>query len=147
MLVERMSGGAPEIGEKDGISYALFAPDGEPEAGGLILHGAGSAKESHFDYARACVAYGFSELSYDARGRGRSEGRFGPGTIDDGVAMLDLLRDRGAPVVALRGSSMGGFSAILAAAKDGRASAVAAICPAPEDLLLRGFRAGRLDGF
>jgi uncharacterized protein len=24
---------------------------------------------------------------------------------------------------------------------------VAAICPAPEDLLLRGFRAGRLDGF
>ena len=147
MLVERMSGGAPEIGEKDGISYALFVPDGEPEAGVLILHGAGSAKESHFDYARVCVAYGFSALSYDARGHGRSNGAFGPGAVDDALAMLDLLRERGAPAVALRGSSLGGFSAILAAAKDGAAAAVAAICPAPEDLLLRGFRSGRLEGF
>jgi pimeloyl-ACP methyl ester carboxylesterase len=137
----------PEIGEQDGISYALFTPDGEPEAGVLILHGAGSAKESHFDYARVCVAYGFSALAYDARGHGRSRGAFGPGAVDDAVALLDLLRERGASAVALRGSSMGGFSAILAAAKDGRAAAVAAICPAPEDLLLRGLRSNRLDGF
>ena len=137
----------PEIGERDGISYAFFTPDTEPEAGVLILHGAGSAKESHFDFARVCVAYGFSALSYDARGHGRSDGAFGPSAIDDAVAMLDLLRERGAPAVALRGSSMGGFSAILAAARDRRAAAVAAICPAPQDLLLRGFRAGRLDGF
>jgi alpha-beta hydrolase superfamily lysophospholipase len=140
-------GSPPEIGERGGISYALFEPTGEPEAGVLILHGAGSAKESHFDYARVCVAYGFSALSYDARGHGRSDGAFGPGAIDDAVAMLDLLRERAAPAVALRGSSMGGFSAILAAAKDGHAAAVAAICPAPADLLLRGFRSGRLDGF
>jgi fermentation-respiration switch protein FrsA (DUF1100 family) len=63
------------------------------------------------------------------------------------VALLDLLRERGAPAVALRGSSMGGFSAILAAAEYGRAAAVAAICPAPEDLLLRGFRTGHFDNF
>jgi alpha-beta hydrolase superfamily lysophospholipase len=137
----------PELGEQDGIAYAYFAPAGEPEAGVLILHGAGSAKESHFDFARVCVAYGFSAISYDARGHGRSGGAWSPAAIDDAVALLDLLRERGAPAVALRGSSMGGFSAILAAAKDGRAAAVAAICPAPEDLLLRGFRAGRLDGF
>jgi alpha-beta hydrolase superfamily lysophospholipase len=147
MLVKTMVGGAPEIGERDGLSYALFTPEGDPEAGVLILHGAGSAKESHFDFARICVAYGFSALSYDARGHGRSDGAFGPGAIDDAVAMLDFLRERGAPEVALRGSSMGGFSAILAAAQDGRAAAVAAICPAPQDLLLRGLRAGRLDGF
>jgi uncharacterized protein len=139
--------GAPEIGEHDGISYALFEPDGEPEAGVLILHGAGSAKESHFDFARVCAAYGFSALSYDARGHGRSNGAFGPGAIDDAVALLGLLRERGAPAVALRGSSMGGFTAIVAAAQDGRAAAVVAICPAPEDLLLRGFRSGRLEGF
>jgi alpha-beta hydrolase superfamily lysophospholipase len=137
----------PEIAERDGISYALFTPEGEPEAGVLILHGAGSAKESHFDFARVCVAYGFSALSYDARGHGRSDGMFGPGAIDDAVAMLDLLRERGAPHVALRGSSMGGFSAILAAARDRHAAAVAAICPAPEDLLLNGLRSGRLDNF
>lgn len=137
----------PEIGERDGISYALFTPEAQPEAGVLVLHGAGSAKESHFDFARVCVAYGFSALSYDARGHGRSTGAWSPSAIGDAVQMLDLLRERGAPRVALRGSSMGGFSAILAAAKDGRAAAVAAICPAPQDLLLRGFRAGRLDGF
>ena len=137
----------PEIGEQDGISYAYFAPAGEPEAGVLILHGAGSAKESHFDFARVCVAYGFSALAYDARGHGRSNGAWSPAAIEDAVGLLDLLRERGAPAVALRGSSMGGFSAIVAAAKDGRAAAVTAICPAPEDLLLRGFRAGRLEGF
>jgi alpha-beta hydrolase superfamily lysophospholipase len=138
----------PEIGERDGLSYAYFAAEGvEPEAGVLILHGAGSAKESHFDFARVCVAYGFSALAYDARGHGRSDGAFGPGAIDDAVAMLDLLRERGAREVALRGSSMGGFSAILAAARDGHAAAVAAICPAPQDLLLLGLRSDRLDGF
>ncbi|HEY2601717.1 MAG TPA: alpha/beta fold hydrolase [Thermoleophilaceae bacterium] len=142
-----MSSEAPEIGELNGISYALFMPDGEPEAGVLIMHGAGSAKESHFDFARVCVAYGFSALSYDARGHGRSSGAWGPGAIDDALAMLDLLRERGAPAVALRGSSMGGFTALLAGARDGRAAAVVAICPAPEDLLRRGLRSDRLDGF
>jgi len=142
-----MNHATPEIGEHDGLSYALFMPDSEPEGGVLILHGAGSAKESHFDFARVCAAYGFSALAYDARGHGRSDGAFGPHAIDDAVALLGLLRERGAPTVALRGSSLGGFSAILAAAQDGGAAAVAAMCPAPQDLLLRGFRSGRLDGF
>jgi fermentation-respiration switch protein FrsA (DUF1100 family) len=51
------------------------------------------------------------------------------------------------PRLALRGSSMGGFCAIHAAAADGGARAVVAICPAPEDFLLRSVRAGRLEGF
>src|SRR5204863_4989311 len=51
------------------------------------------------------------------------------------------------PAVALRGSSMGGFTAIHAAALDGRVAAVVAICPAPEDYLLRGLRSEVLDGF
>jgi uncharacterized protein len=142
-----MSDPIPELGEHGGLAYALFLPDGEPEAGVLILHGAGSAKESHFDFARLAAASGLAAISYDARGHGRSDGAFGPGAIDDAVAMLGLLRSRGAREVALRGSSLGGFSAILAAARDGAAAAVVAICPAPEDLLLRGVRAGRLDGF
>ena len=50
-------------------------------------------------------------------------------------------------VVALRGSSMGGFVAIHAGAGWGEAAAVVAICPAPEDLLLRGLRSGRLVEF
>ncbi len=129
----------PELGELDGLAYALFLPDDEPRAGVVILHGAGSAKESHFDFARGCRADGIAALAYDARGHGRSAGEFGPGAIDDALAMVELLRGHAGPV-ALRGSSMGGFQAIHAGARDPSLCAVVAICPAPEDILLRGLR-------
>jgi alpha-beta hydrolase superfamily lysophospholipase len=139
----------PELGTHDGLSYALFLPEREPDVGVVILHGAGSAKESHFDFARGCRADGMAALAYDARGHGRSEGSFGPGAFDDALAMANVLRSH-APRVALRGSSMGGFQAIhaAAAARDGERQAggppeicaVVAICPAPEDGLLRFVR-------
>jgi pimeloyl-ACP methyl ester carboxylesterase len=129
-----------------GLSYALFEPAGEPAAGIVILHGAGSAKENHFDFGRAARAHGLSALAFDQRGHGRSEGRFGPSAIEDAVTMCELLAET-VPAVALRGSSMGGFVAIHAAAGWGDAAAVVAICPAPEDLLLRGLRSGRLVDF
>jgi alpha-beta hydrolase superfamily lysophospholipase len=138
----------PQIGEHDGLSYALFLPEEPATAGVLILHGAGSAKESHFDFGRLAAANGMAALSYDARGHGRSDGEFGPAAIDDATALLGLLRERaGVSSVALRGSSMGGFQAILAAANDGNAAAVVAICPATPDLLHQGVRSGRLDSF
>jgi uncharacterized protein len=133
----------PELGELDGLAYALFVPDGEPRAGVVILHGAGSAKESHFDFARGCRADGMAALAYDARGHGRSHGRFGPGALGDVAAMVALLREH-VERVALRGSSMGGFQAIHAAAGDPALCAVVAICPAPEDLLLRSLRSREL---
>ena len=136
----------PELGTRDGLAYALFLPPEEPTAGIVICHGSGSAKESHFDFARNAMAHGMAALSYDARGHGRSQGDFGPTAFDDAIAMLDLMREH-APSVALRGSSMGGFCAIHAAALDGRVAAVVAICPAPEDFLLRGLRSEVLDGF
>lgn len=136
----------PLLGTHDGLSYALFLPEGEPECGVVILHGAGSAKESHFDFGRAARASGVAALAFDARGHGQSEGRFGPAAFDDVLAMCSLLRDH-APAVAIRGSSMGGFCAIFAAALDPEVSSVVAICPAPPDHLLRGLRSGALDGF
>jgi pimeloyl-ACP methyl ester carboxylesterase len=142
---QSMTPAGPELAERDGIAYALFMPDAELEGGVLVLHGAGSAKESHFDFARNAAAHGLAALAYDAPGHGRSGGGWGPAAIDHGVRLLGVLRERGCPQVALRGSSMGGFSAILTAAKDGNAAAVAAICPAPEDLLLRGVRADRFE--
>jgi alpha-beta hydrolase superfamily lysophospholipase len=129
----------PELGEIDGLSYALFLPDSQPRAGVVILHGAGSAKESHFDFARGCRADGIAALAYDARGHGRSEGRFGPAAVDDVLAMVERLREH-VKRVALRGSSMGGFQAIHAAARDHSLCAVVAICPAPDDSLLRMLR-------
>ena len=131
----------PELGTRDGLAYALFLPEEEPDVGVVILHGAGSAKESHFDFARGCRADGMAALAFDARGHGRSEGSFGPGAIDDVLTMAGLLREH-APRVALRGSSMGGFQALHAGARDPGVAAVVAICPAPEAGLLRFLRSG-----
>ena len=136
----------PELGTHEELAYALFMPEGEPKAGVVIVHGAGSAKENHFDFGRAARAHGLAALAFDQRGHGRSEGVFGPTAIEDAVTMCELLAEM-APAVALRGSSLGGFVAIHAAAGWGEAAAVVAICPAPEDLLLRGLRSGRLVEF
>ncbi|MBA2631183.1 MAG: alpha/beta fold hydrolase [Thermoleophilaceae bacterium] len=129
----------PELGTRDGLAYALFVPEGEPRAGVVICHGAGSAKESHFDFARGCRDDGMAAIAFDARGHGRSEGVFGPSAIDDALKILDLMAAY-APRLALRGSSMGGFVALHAAARDREVCAVVAICPAPEDMLLRAVR-------
>jgi uncharacterized protein len=136
----------PELGSLDGLAYALFLPEGEPADGVVVLHGAGSAKESHFDFARGCREEGMAALAFDARGHGSSEGAFGPRALDDVIAMTDLVRTH-APRVALRGSSMGGFQAIHAAAHAAQGtapsiSAVVGICPAPERSLLRMLRSG-----
>lgn len=136
----------PELGEHDGLAYALFEPAGEASAGVVTIHGAGSVKENHFDFARLARANGIAALCFDQRGHGRSAGEWGPAAIGDVLAMCDVLRHR-TPVVTLRGSSMGGFCALHAAALDADVAAVAAVCPAPEDFLLRGLRAGVLEGF
>jgi uncharacterized protein len=136
----------PELGTHDGLAWALFLPEGEPTAGVVIVHGAGSAKESHFDFGRLCRDSGLAALAFDVRGHGRSTGAFGPGAFEDVLAMCELMRSH-APAVALRGSSMGGFQAIHAAALDPSIAAVVAICPAPEDRLLRGLRSGELSDF
>ena len=137
---------SPELGTHDGLAYALFFPDREPDVGVVVLHGAGSAKESHFDFARGCQADGMAALAFDARGHGRSGGRFGPSAFDDALAMAELLRSH-APRVALRGSSMGGFQAIHAGAQAQEQgtplAAVVAICPAPATGLLRFIRSGQ----
>ena len=147
MRIDHRTPDPPQVGTHEGLSYALFLPDAEPVAGIVICHGAGSAKESHFDYARNAVAHGFAAIAFDARGHGRSDGAFGPRAFHDVLAICDLMREH-TPHVALRGSSMGGFCAIHAAARAERpVTAVVAICPAPEDFLLRALRSERAADF
>ena len=134
----------PELLTHHGLACALFLPDGPPSGGVVIHHGAGSAKESHFDFGRAARARGMAALAFDARGHGRTGGAFGASAVDDTLAICDLLGSH-TQHVALRGSSLGGFIALLAAASSPAVEAVVAICPAPQDLLLRGLRAGRLE--
>jgi alpha-beta hydrolase superfamily lysophospholipase len=135
------------VGRHAGLSYALFLPAGEPAGGVVILHGAGSCKESHFDFARAARAAGLAAVAFDQRGHGESGGVLGDGLLDDVAAIAGLLpttASGGGRPLALRGSSMGGYVALLAARKlDARA--VVAICPAGADDLLRGLRAGSFE--
>ncbi len=121
----------PELGIRDGLSHALFRPAAEPSGGVVVLHGAGSCKENHFDFARRCAAAGLAALVFDQRGHGASGGAFDGRALDDVAAMAALLGDL---PVALRGSSMGGWLA-LAAARPAGAAAVVAVCPARGDLL------------
>jgi fermentation-respiration switch protein FrsA (DUF1100 family) len=140
---------AVEQGTHDGLAYRIWAP----EASGLwpgvvILHGAGSCKENHADFARLAASFGWAALAYDQRGHGESDGEMGPGAVSDAVAMARLLAARDdvdADRVCLRGSSLGGFVAIHAAAVSGTIAGVIAICPAGERMLLSGLAKGRYE--
>ena len=57
----------PQLGEQDGLAYALFLPGEEPIAGVVICHGAGSAKESHFDFGRAARGAGLAAVAPTCR--------------------------------------------------------------------------------
>jgi pimeloyl-ACP methyl ester carboxylesterase len=124
------------------LAHALDRPDAEPWAGLVILHGAGSRKENHADMARAAAAAGMVAVRFDMRGHGETGGLLDGRAIED-VAAVAALLPQGLPV-ALRGSSMGGYLALVAAGRVG-AAAVVAICPAPAPLLARGLRRGELE--
>jgi fermentation-respiration switch protein FrsA (DUF1100 family) len=136
-------------GSEEGLAYALWIPDSpSPFPGVVIVHGAGSRKENHADFARLANANGWAALTFDARGHGESEGDMSPGAVEDVGRMAALLaaepgvdRDR----VIARGSSMGGFLALHAAAVSPRIAGVIAICPAGEDDLRRGLKRGEFE--
>jgi alpha-beta hydrolase superfamily lysophospholipase len=128
-------------GHHEGLAYALFLPEDEPRGRMVILHGAGSCKESHFDFARSARAAGLAAAAFDQRGHGESEGALDDRMLDDVAAIAGLLPPG---PLALRGSSMGGYVALLAAAQLD-ADAVVAICPAGADHLLRGLRGDHFD--
>lgn len=126
----------------DGLAYELALPEGDARGGVVVLHGAGSCKENHRDFAQACAAAGLAALVFDQRGHGASEGALDARAFDDVAAMASLLPGDG-PVF-LRGSSMGGFVALAAAARVA-AAGVVAVCPAGRGLLLGGLREGRFE--
>jgi pimeloyl-ACP methyl ester carboxylesterase len=136
-----------EVGRRYGLAYSLWLPPaGVALRGGVVLlHGAGSRKESHYDFARALLPLGHAAIAYDARGHGDSDGPMDERAIEDASTIADVLREAlgdGDAPIGLRGSSMGGFTALMAAPLV-RASAVVAICPASAEGLARGLRAGR----
>jgi alpha-beta hydrolase superfamily lysophospholipase len=141
-----------EIGMQDGLAYSLWLPKAPPSGaadnvgrpptrgGVVVLHGAGSCKENHHDFARAAVGAGLAAIAFDQRGHGESKGPLDGRVLEDIEAIVALLRARmgGQDArVALRGSSMGGYLALVSAGRSA-AAAVVAICPASAEGLRRG---------
>jgi pimeloyl-ACP methyl ester carboxylesterase len=114
----------------------------------VVVHGAGSRKENHADFARLAAANGWAALTFDLPGHGESEGEMSGSAVGDVISMVRLLSSHGgvdARRVALRGSSLGGFLAICAASVAPEIAGVIAICPAGEGNLARAVRSGRFE--
>lgn len=142
---------ASERGVHDGRPYELWLPPGEaagPWPAVVILHGAGSRKENHSDFARAASSYGWAALAFDQRGHGESDDEMSPPAFADVGRMARFLAaTEGVDPsrICVRGSSMGGFLAIHAAATSDAIAGAIAICPAGEDGLRRALRRGELE--
>jgi alpha-beta hydrolase superfamily lysophospholipase len=126
---------------EDGLAYTLWLPDRDPWGRIVIVHGAGSCKESHHDFARAAREAGLAAACFDLRGHGESEGDLDARAAEDAGTIASLLPP--GPLF-LRGSSLGGYLALVAADRLG-ADAAIAICPASGEMLQRGLRAGSFD--
>lgn len=131
----------------EGLAYGLWLPESRPPwPGVVVIHGAGSRKENHGDFARLASGSGWAALVVGQRGHGESEGQMSPGAIVDAGRMARLLGDVegvDAGRIVLRGSSLGGFVAIHCAAVTPAVAGVIAVCPASEELLIDGLRSGR----
>ncbi|MGB0732092.1 MAG: alpha/beta hydrolase [Miltoncostaeaceae bacterium] len=124
---------------RDGRAMKALLAEGDLGAPGVvILHGYGSRKDNHTDFAARLRARGLWALVPDLRGHGGTPGPMDEGMIGDVLACLDDLTHRSAGALGLRGSSMGGFLALTCAPLHTDVRAVVALCPArPESLATR----------
>src|SRR4051812_14355761 len=115
-----MPPGPDREGTHNGLAYALWLPaDSPPFPGIVVVHGAGSRKENHADFARLAIASGWAALTFDLPGHGETEPAMSGEAVDAVISMVHLLEvQEGVDEsrVAVRGSSLGGFLALCAAA-------------------------------
>jgi dipeptidyl aminopeptidase/acylaminoacyl peptidase len=112
----------------------LFMARGDaPKPTALILHGIPGI-EKNYDLAHTLRYHGWNALIFHYRGCWGSHGTYNLRTIPEDVrAAMDELTNGKYPVVdpkklVLIGHSLGGWAAVLTAALDPRARAVAALC-------------------
>ena len=93
------------------------------------VHGGGGDRRSFLGVTPALHRAGYPVLLFDCREQGTSDGSgrgmgLGVREWEDVVSAVDFVEARGAPGVAVFGSSQGGVSAVLAAAQDPRIDGV-----------------------
>ncbi len=137
------------MGVHEGRPYMLWLPEIPPPWRAMVIvHGAGSRKENHGDFGRACAASGWAALAYDQRGHGESDDPMSPEALPDVVRMARFMAEIDGvdgSSVCVRGSSMGGFMAIQAAATSDAVAGAIAICPAGAQHLMRGLEREELE--
>jgi fermentation-respiration switch protein FrsA (DUF1100 family) len=119
---------------KDGsVLVGWFFPVKNPKAAIILVHGYGEprgGKAYHLEHAKYLVKDSFAVLAFDLRGFGESDGNkitFGLKESEDVLASVDYLKGRtdiGNLKIGILGTSMGGASAIIAAAKTDKISAL-----------------------
>ena len=96
----------------------------------LLLPGLGFHSFEYDELADRLADTGYSSLSLDYRGHGRSEGPRGrwvvKALVEDASCALDFLVDRGAPRIAVFGNSLGAFVGLQLAARDARVRSLVA---------------------
>ncbi len=124
------------------LAATLYLPETSlgPFPGLVVGHGAGSRRVRHDIFCREAAAGGFAVLALDFRGHGDSEGA-ADGPLEDDISVAaGFLRKHPAvdgTRLCYRGSSMGGFYGLKAAAT-GLFAAVALLCPASPATMLAG---------
>src|SRR4051794_24334129 len=109
--------------QSDGLTLAacVFRPATTEAAPAVIVcHGFASCKENHAGFARQAAQAGWVALTFDFRGHGASEGCLDSRSAHDiRAALAHLAADRQVDPqrIAVRGSSMGGYFALHAAAR------------------------------
>lgn len=108
--------------------------DGKPRGTVLILHGYRNRMYNMLGWAEGFADAGYRAVMIDMRGHGRSSGdyiSYGVNEHNDAIAVIDELvrRDLLAGRLGVWGISMGGSTAIMAAAKDPRIATVVAVAP------------------
>jgi pimeloyl-ACP methyl ester carboxylesterase len=118
----------------NGIVYVANGPGPHPTL--ILLHGF-PGNEKNLDLAQSMRADGWNVLFFHYRGAWGSEGTYSfTHVYEDVAAAADYLRANAGSLrtdpgrIILVGHSMGGFAALMAAARDDRIACAAAITPA-----------------
>jgi len=96
------------------------ASDARPQGSIILVHGYGGNHDTLLEYIAWLVAAGYNVLAYDQRGSGQSDGErvtLGAQEAHDVGAAIEWLLGHGEQNIAIYGFSMGGTTAILAAAE------------------------------
>lgn len=110
-----------DLQAEDGVRLAAWWMPAEATSRGAVvfLHGYGDSKNQSLAYAPFLHAAGYDVLAFDFRAHGESDGAFttvGLDEVRDAQAAIAYAKSRDGDRVALLGLSMGGATAINAAA-------------------------------